>query len=239
MADHADLRVAFLDDVALEILGELTQPVELLFQFRAAETGVDRNGVLAGLARERLARRLDPHAGLDEAASVGEAGRRAEHDGCAEALAQLEGGLDHVSGFGGVAGLEHRHLRDLGEVAAVLLVLGRVHARVVGDQHHEAGVRSGVGEDHERVGGHVQPHMFHRDKRAYAAERGADPLVERHLLVGGPVRVDLFVVGQPLQHLGAGRSRIAGGEPDAGLPGAPGDGLVSRHQASHTASPFE
>jgi len=68
---------------------------------------------------------------------------------------------------------------------------------------------------------------------ASPAEGGAHPLLERHLLVGGPLGVDLVVRRQALQHFRAGGARVPGGERDARLPGSLGDGLVAGHQTRH------
>jgi hypothetical protein len=112
---------------------------------------------------ERSVRNLDALAGLDDAAGVRQSGGSPEHDRRGEALAELVRLLDHGAGLGGVGGLDQRHLAHLREVAAVLLVLRGVHARVVRDQDDEPGVGTGVGKDHERVRGDVQADMLHRD----------------------------------------------------------------------------
>ena len=180
---------------------------------------------------------LDALARIHDAARVRQARRGAEHDRRPEALAELESGADQLPCLGGVGRLEQRDLGDLGEVAAVLLVLRRVHAGIVGYQHDEAGVGPGVGKDHERIGGDVEADVLHRHHGAEAAERSAHPLLERHLLVGGPVGVHFRVLGKSFQHLGAGSAGVSRGKGNTGLPGAPRDRLVARHQCCHDLPP--
>ena len=230
VADDADFRVAFLDHVAFVLFSEVPEATQLLLQLRAAEAGVDRDGVLLRVCRELLAGYVVTLAGLDDAPSVGQPGRGPEHDGRGEALADRVRLLDHLQAFAGIGGLEDRHLAHLREVAAVLFVLGGVHAGIVGHQHHEAGVGACVREDHEGIRRHVQPHVLHRDQGPHTTQGRAHALVERHLLVGGPVGVDFRIAGDALQYLGAGRAGIAGGEVHARLPCPVGDRLVSGHQ---------
>ena len=53
---------------------------------------------------------------------------------------------------------------------------------------HEAAVRPGERGAHERVGGHVQADVLHRDQGPLAGERGAEGLLEGRLLVHRPGR---------------------------------------------------
>ena len=53
--------------------------------------------------------------------------------GTLQPLGEVEGLAGHVVGFLVVGRLEARDLGELGVEAAVLLVLGAVHARIVGD----------------------------------------------------------------------------------------------------------
>ena len=69
--------------------------------------------------------------------------------------------------------------------------------------------------------------MLHADEGPGAGHRGADRHLDGHLLVGRPLGVDVVVLGQRLQDLGAGRAGVGGGEAHAGLPGAAGDRLVA------------
>ena len=162
-----------------------------------------------------------------------------------EALGELEGGDRELPGLVAVGGLQQRDPGELGVVAVVLLVLRAVHARVVGRDDHQAGLHPDVRRGEERVGGHVQAHVLHAHQGPAAGHRGADAHFHGHLLVGRPLAVDVLVVGQSLEDLGAGRARIGRGQLDAGLPRSAGDRLVagedlhrfSRRQSCSAMSP--
>ncbi len=232
----ANLGVSFLDDVALELLGELPEPRQLLLQLDSPEPRVHRDGVLAHSTRERLPLRFLSLTELDAPARVCESSGRAQHDRRAIPLAQLKGQRGEASRFGSVTGLQDRNLCHLREIPAVLLVLRGVHPRIVGHERNEAGVGAGVGEHHEGIGGHVEADVLHRHHAARPTEGRTHRLLERHLFVRRPVGVDLLVIREPLQHLGARRAGIAGGEDHAGLPRAVGHRLVTR-QESHDFPP--
>ena len=70
-------------------------------------------------------------------------------------------GLDEVLGLRAVGRLQHRDLGELGVVAVVLLVLRAVQGRVVGGDQHQAALDARVRGGEERVGGHVDAHVFH------------------------------------------------------------------------------
>ncbi len=88
-----------------------------------------------------------------------------------------------------------------------------------------------VGLRHQRIGGDVEADVLHRRERANAGERRADRHVERDLLVGRPLGVDLVggEAREGFEDLGRRRAGIGGGDPHARLPGAARDRLVA-HQ---------
>ena len=71
---------------------------------------------------------------------MGDAGGEPEEHGSVELLGQLIGQLGVGEALGGVAGLKHGNLGGNGVAPGILLVLGGVHPRIVGD-----------GADHARV----------------------------------------------------------------------------------------
>ena len=136
----------------------------------------------------------------------------------------------HLQAFLAVRRLQHGDLGHTRVVAAVLLVLGGVHARVVRDGQHQPGVHPDIGQGHPGVGGHVQPHVFHGHQRPRAAQARPDPHLQGHLLVGRPLAIDIGVCGQFLQYLRGRRPGIGGSDAHARAPRAQGDRLVAGQQ---------
>ena len=167
---------------------------------------------------------------LHKPLGVGDAGGGVVHHRRPKSLAQFKGHPDELLGLLGIAGFHHGHLGHAGEEARVLLVHRAVHIGIVGHQHHEPGVDARIGQGHEGIRGHVEPHVFHGHHRAQATQRRPHSLVEGHFLVDRPLSADLVALGQVLQHLCAGRARIACCKDHPGLPGSPGDGRVAGHQ---------
>ena len=120
----------------------------------------------------------------------------------------------------------------------VLLVLGGVHAGIVGHADDHAGVDPRVGDGKQGVGGHVHPHVLHDAGAALACQGGAEGHLHGHLLVGGPLAVDLVVPGGLLGDLRTGGARITGNQAASGLVQPPGHRLISQHQLLHTSNLF-
>ena len=229
--------VPHLDPVVGEGLGVLGQPGEPLLHQGVAAPGVGRDHhVLLGLAGERAACGRwpgDVRVVLHHRLGVGDAGGGAQHDRRVELLAELEGEPGQLVGLLAVGGLQHGHLGEAGVVAVVLLVLGAVHARVVGADDHQAAPDAGDGGGEEGVGGHVQADVLHGDQGPHAGVGGAQRHLHGHLLVGRPLGVQVSVACYGLQDLGAGGARIGGGHGHAGVVGAEGDGFVAGEQCFH------
>ncbi len=192
-------------------------------------TGVGRqHHQFGGIAHQRRLRNVGrPFAEADNRLGVGNArGAAQEHRGI-ELLARVECQLGEFQRFLAVGRLEHRHLGELGVVAAVLLVLRRVHPGVVGDHQHQPAAHAGVGQGEERVGGHVDADMLHGHHRAGAGEAGADSDLEGDLLVWRPGGVDFFVLRGVFENFGAWSAGISGSDQNACFIRTPGDGLIA------------
>ena len=122
-------------------------------------------------------------------------------------------------------------------VAGVLLVLGGVHPRIVGHADDKPGVDAGVGHGIEGIGGHIEAHVLHAAESAFAGQAGAEGRLHGYLLVGGPLAVDLVVLGSLLGDLRAGGSGVAGNHAAPRLIQSPGNGGVAQHQFFHCFFP--
>ncbi len=79
----------------------------------------------------------------------------------------------------GVDGIEHGQLREAGEAARVLLGLRRDGAGIVGHEQHHAALHAHVVQAHERVAGHVEPHLLAGEQAARAGIGRAGQQLER------------------------------------------------------------
>ena len=169
---------------------------------------------------------------------MADAGGHTQQDRDIVLLGQLEGQLGHIQAFLGVGRLQHGYLGRFGVIAVILLVLRAKHAGFVRGNDDRAAVDAGIGKGEQRVGRHVQTHVLHGANGAAAGNGRADRALQGHFFIGRPFRVDFFHLGEIFQYLRTGRAGIGGGEMNAGLPGAPGDGLIAGEQSlGHKRSP--
>ncbi len=169
--------------------------------------------------------------GLHGRAAVGKPRDHAHEDGQAKALGQVERLPGHIIRFLVVGGLVAEDLGELDVVAAVLLVLRAVHARVVGADDEEAAVGPGDGGVHEGIRGDVEADVLERDEGPLPGERNAEGFLVGDLLVHRPDgRKGLGLRGQAhevLQDLGRGGAGIGISRREARMGGPQGHGFVS------------
>ena len=162
---------------------------------------------------------------------MGQSGGGAQHHRLIIGLADLIGQLRELLRLLGVRGLKDRDLGRAADGAGILLILGAVEARVVGDRHDHTAVHSGVGHGIERIRRHVVAHHLHAGERADAGDRGSEGHFGGYLLIGRPLTVHAVLVpDQVLADLRARRARIGAGDLDARLVETAGNGLISQHQ---------
>ena len=130
-------------------------------------------------------------------------------------------------GLCGVGGLEHGDAGKGRVVAAVLLVLRGVDGGVVCGENDQTAVDAGVADAHQRVCRDVDADVLHGHERARAAHGSADADLEGDLLVGGPLAVDVLVLGEVFQCLCRRSAGVTDTNGNATLPGSLGDGLVA------------
>jgi len=82
-------------------------------------------------------------------------------------------------------------LGELTVATTILLVLGRVHARVIRDDHDQPAIDAGERGVDERVRGDVEADVLHGHEGAAAGVRHAERLFIGDLLIGGPAGRDM------------------------------------------------
>ena len=216
----------------LGVVGELLHTL-VGKQALGAGVGGHHDPVLDGrLEGQRLAGLALPC--LYQRAGVRDAHGGANHADGGELLGEPEGLLGHLEGFLRIGGLEHGHAGKRGVVTAVLLVLGGEHARVVGREQHEAAANPRIRKRHERVCGDVDADVLHGDKGAVPGHGEAQGVLERDLLVDRPLGIHVIELGERLKSLGGRGSGVSETGVAAGLPCAPGNGLIAAQQLFHS-----
>ena len=132
-----------------------------------------------------LARLLHHHS----CARVSQSCHHAQQHWLLDGLRVVEGHRHHVVGLLLCRRLEHGYQRKLAVEPRVLLVLARVHRRVVGGQHHQSALHSGYGTVDECVGAYVHAHVLHAHERPLSGIRHAERSLHGCFLVGAPARV--------------------------------------------------
>ncbi len=159
--------------------------------------------------------------------------RRAQDHGRLELLTHVQRDAHEAPRVLAVGRIETGELAEARVLAVILLVLRGEGSGIVGADQHQPALHAGVGDGHQAVGGDVDPHVLHSRQRPCAAEGRADGVVQRHLLVAGPLGANAGIAGEVLQDLRGRRAGIRRGVLHARLPGAQRDGFVTGKQAFH------
>ncbi len=172
--------------------------------------------------------------GVHVLAAVADSRGRAKKDRHFEPFGQFKGHPGHLPGLPGRGGIEHRNPGQQGHHPAVLLRLGGMGTGIVGGNHHEAAPGAHVGGAHQRVGGHVEPHLLHAHRRPQAGNgRGVgdfegDLFVHRPLDVGRKAE-SVPEIGHRRQNLGRRGSGIGRRHRAAAFQQPAGEGFVAEH----------
>ena len=107
-----------------------------------------------------------------------------------------------------IARLQHGQLGCYGVMAGILLILGRMHSRVIRDDYDHACVHTCVGRGVHGVCGYVHADVLHRAHAASARERRAKRHFHGNLLIRRPLTVDISEQRDLFRDLRARCSRI-------------------------------
>ena len=115
-----------------------------------------------------------------------------QKDGGLEFFTQVKTIRHHVVRLLLVTRLQTGDHGKLGIEPAVLLVLGRVHGRIVGRQHDQTSVHTRDRGIHERIGAHVHTHVLHTHQRPFPHIRHTQGSLHGCLLIRRPTAVEVF-----------------------------------------------
>ena len=174
-------------DKSVEILYELTVPN---FRDSGHQYPLPR---IFGIVQLVLSHRLV--VGLHHGAGVAQAGGEAHHDGNAVALRQFKAISRHIVGLLLIGGLKAWHHGEIRIETGILLILRGMHGGIVGSYHEQAAVGSRHRRIDERIGSHIDSHMFHRCNGTQTAVTHAESLLDGGLFIRRPVAVDFALAG--------------------------------------------
>ena len=161
---------------------------------------------------------------LDRRLRMRDAHRRADEEGHIESLGKLERVARESERLGGV---EHGNMRRAGVVVRILLVLRRVHARIVGSQHDKSSANAGICSREQRVRRDVHTDVLHGRKNAGATGRCADAHLNGNLLVHAPLGIDAILLRKRLECLSRRGTRVRDANTGAGFPSPLSNRLIS------------
>ena len=142
------------------------------------------------------------------------------------ALTGGERDLEQIVGVLRIGGFEHRCDSGLSVAAAVLFVLRRGQAGVVGNDENITTVYARISHREQHIGGDVEADVFHRAEHAGLGERGAEGDFSRDFFVGCPLSFSAEGA-EAFENFGRRRAGIAGAEGDAAVQRGEGNSFVA------------
>ena len=182
----------------------------------------------AAEGRQRLEFAFLRHARLHRRFGMREAGCAPQDHRRLELLAHLQADAHEAAGLFAIRRFDAGEFAEARILAIVLLVLRGERARIVGAHQHQPAFDAGVRKRHQAVGGDVDADVLHRCQGARPTERRADDVIQRHLLVAGPLRLDAGIAGEVFQNLRRRCAGISRGVLHPRFPRPQGDGFVAR-----------
>ena len=140
---------------------------------------------------------------------VSQTGHHTHKHGKFQTLREFKGIRHHIISLLLRRGFEDRYHGKLAIETRVLLVLRRVHRRVICRQHHQSTMHTRDGRVDKSIGSHIHTHMFHTNDSALARIRHTQSGLHGGLLIRTPTashlrRVSLYIFG----YLCRGRTRV-------------------------------
>ena len=227
-AHHANSSALAHDAVELAGLDPFGKLLDALKLHLAARLGERRHhNPFRRVALIRLKLVLGTRTALDRSLRVGHAHGGADEERHVEALGKIEGMAGERQGLSGIGGIHHGNMSRRCIVMGVLLVLGGIHAGIVGRKHHIPAADTGIGGGEQRIRRNVDADVLHGGKHARAGRACADAHFDGDLLVDAPFRVHAVHLRKGLKRFGGRRARISHADAATSLPRALGYRLVS------------
>ena len=227
-AHHANSSALALDAIELAGFSPFGKLLDALKLHLAARLGERRHhNPLRRVALVGFKLMLGTRTALDRGLRVGHAHGGADEERHIEALGKIEGVAGERQGLRGISGIHHGDMSRRRIVMRVLLVLGGIHARIVGRKHHISAADAGIGGGEQRVRSNVDADVLHGGQHARAGRACADAHFNGDLLVDAPFRVHAVHLRKGLKRFSGRRARISHADTATGFPCALGYRLVS------------
>ena len=118
-------------------------------------------------------------------------------------------------------------MRGAGIKARILLVLGGMHARVIGRENHETAVDARVGSREQGVGSHIDAHVLHAREHAAASGACAQANFHGDLLIRAPFGIYAGLLRERFHGFGRRRAGVRHANSGASLPRTARDRLIA------------
>ena len=167
---------------------------------------------------------------LHQPLGMGKTGRGAEDERTVKLLAQLKSRFKVIFRLRAVGRFDHRDLRRSRHHSCILLVLGAVKSRIIGNDEYKAAVDAHVGYGIQRIRRHIQSHMLHAGHGADAGKARSDRYFCGHLLIRRPLLVYIIpVLHQVFADLRTRSSRVRGRHFHSRFICSAGNGFIAQH----------
>ena len=113
--------------------------------------------------------------------------------GSVEFLAQFKRAFRKFETLGRIGGLEHRNFRADRVMTGILLILGRMHSRIVRDAYNESSVHARIRKREQRIRRDIESDVLHRTGTADAPDGSAEADFRGDFFVRSPFAVNIIV----------------------------------------------
>ena len=158
---------------------------------------------------------------------------RANEERHVKAFGQLERVFRELIRFLRICRVKHGNLSRCRVIMRILLVLRRIHSRVIGSQNHHTAMNAGARRRKQRISRHVHTHMLHSRQNTRASNACAHSAFNSNFLVCRPFSVHVIVCSQRLKRFRGRSARIRRRKTNARLPCTARNSLVARKKFHH------